>query len=150
MVLGSIFMTLLDIVIDPVAYRGDRWFLGKIYEYEEKGDYFGIPLTNFLGWIVTGIFILGAYFQLEKFCKIEHNFLGPYSLAGKALLAPALYFGILIFNLAVTFAIGEKILGGVGLWISCCIFIVIFEKIYLSEEEEKIEEKKKKTGKKSK
>ncbi|MGC2423356.1 MAG: carotenoid biosynthesis protein, partial [Nitrospirota bacterium] len=31
--LGAFLMTLLDVVIDPLALRGDRWFLGKIYYY---------------------------------------------------------------------------------------------------------------------
>ena len=31
--LTALFFMLLDVVIDPVALRGDRWFLGKIYYY---------------------------------------------------------------------------------------------------------------------
>jgi len=27
---GAIFFMLMDVIIDPVAFQGDRWFLGKI------------------------------------------------------------------------------------------------------------------------
>ena len=32
---GGVLMMLLDIVIDPVAVRGDRWFLGHIFYYPD-------------------------------------------------------------------------------------------------------------------
>ncbi|MDH5698334.1 MAG: hypothetical protein OEZ41_00025 [Nitrospirota bacterium] len=31
--LTVILFTFLDVVIDPVALQGERWFLGKIYGY---------------------------------------------------------------------------------------------------------------------
>jgi len=37
-----------------------------------------------------------------------------YDVPAQALLGPGLYFGVLIFNLAVTFYIGEWILGACG------------------------------------
>jgi putative membrane protein len=40
---------------------------------------------------------------------------GIREVPGKALLGPAVYFGVLIFNLAVTFYIGEWVLGMCGL-----------------------------------
>ena len=51
---GAVLFMLMDVIIDPVAFRGDRWFLGKIYTYAEKGEYFNIPLTNFAGWFLVG------------------------------------------------------------------------------------------------
>ncbi|MBI4196427.1 MAG: carotenoid biosynthesis protein, partial [Deltaproteobacteria bacterium] len=48
--LSAVFMTLLDIVTDPLAVRGDQWFLGKIFYYEHHGIYFGVPFSNFAGW----------------------------------------------------------------------------------------------------
>ena len=60
-VLGGVFMMLLDVVIDPVAVRGDRWFLGKIFFYPNGGVYFGVPLSNFAGWLGVGMVGIGGY-----------------------------------------------------------------------------------------
>ncbi|MBF8261085.1 MAG: conserved membrane protein of unknown function, partial [candidate division NC10 bacterium] len=59
--LTAFLFMLIDVVIDPLALRGDRWFLGKIYEYPSPGIYFGVPLTNFLGWGVVGLLIVGLF-----------------------------------------------------------------------------------------
>ena len=40
--------------------------------------------------------------------------LGPYNTPAKALYGPALYFSVLIFNLVITFFIGEPALGVCG------------------------------------
>src|SRR5215467_13752032 len=60
LLLTATFLTLIDVVIDPVALRGDRWFLGQIYGYQDPGLYFGIPLLNFAGWAVVGLTALSA------------------------------------------------------------------------------------------
>ena len=52
--LAGLLMMWLDVVIDPLAVRGDRWFLGRIFYYPEPGWYFGVPLANFAGWVVVG------------------------------------------------------------------------------------------------
>src|SRR2546425_13121868 len=36
LVFTTLFFVLLDAVIDPVALRGDRWFLGKIYRIDDR------------------------------------------------------------------------------------------------------------------
>ena len=56
----------VDVVIDPVARLGDRWFLGKIFEYEVEGAYFGVPLSNFAGWMLTATLIVAAYQRIDK------------------------------------------------------------------------------------
>src|SRR5512137_3787 len=48
--LGSLLQVFLDIIIDPVALQGSRWFLGQIYGYREAGCHFGVPISNYLGW----------------------------------------------------------------------------------------------------
>ena len=53
-------MMLLDVVIDPVAVRGDRRFLGHIFFYPEGGAYFGVPVFNFAGWTVVGMVGIGG------------------------------------------------------------------------------------------
>ncbi len=58
---SGVLMMLLDVVIDPVAVRGDQWFLGLIFTYAEPGVYFGVPLSNFAGWMILGTLSIGGY-----------------------------------------------------------------------------------------
>ncbi len=57
-VAGVVLFTGIDLVIDPVALRGNRWFLGQIYYYPGGGSYFGVPVANFIGWGVLGLLIV--------------------------------------------------------------------------------------------
>jgi putative membrane protein len=113
--LASLLFALIDVVIDPVALRGDRWFLGKIYFYPEAGVYFGIPLANFFGWAVVGIIALGIYRVIDRHLPDHHGTASSTSTTVDVLLGCGLYYGVLLFNLSVTFWIGETLLGLVGL-----------------------------------
>lgn len=101
--LATLLFVLIDVVIDPVALRGDRWFLGQLYGYPEPGTYFGVPLANFLGWGVVGGTATALYHAWERRCPER----AAASFAGRAVLCPGLYFIVLGFNLAVTGALGE-------------------------------------------
>lgn len=115
--LGAVLFMLLDVVIDPVAFRGDRWFLGKIYTYEDPGDYFNIPLSNFGGWLLVGTAILFVFTRIDRALGPQPGpgDIGRRTVPGQALLGPGVYFGVLAFNLSVTFYIGEWLLGLCGL-----------------------------------
>ena len=110
--LTVLFFVLLDVVIDPVALRGDRWFLGKIYYYPEPGVHFGVPIANYLGWAVVGLVAFGLYQRLDRRLP-DHG--SEENIARKLFFGCALYYGILAFNLAVTFWIGEPLIGTTGL-----------------------------------
>jgi hypothetical protein len=58
---AGVAMMLLDVVIDPLAVRGDRWFLGRIFYYPDGGVYFGVPVSNFAGWMIVGWVGIGGY-----------------------------------------------------------------------------------------
>ncbi len=107
-----LFFVLLDVVIDPVALRGDRWFLGKIYYYPEPGMHFGVPIANYVGWAVVGLISFGLYQRLDRRLPDNAN---EENVARRLLFGCALYYGILGFNLAVTFWIGEPLIGATGL-----------------------------------
>lgn len=110
LLLAALLFVLIDVVIDPVALRGDRWFLGQIYGYPEPGIYFGVPLANFLGWGVVGMAATALYHAWEG----RRPDAPPGRFRGRALLCPGLYFVVLAFNLGVTFAIREWWLGLCG------------------------------------
>ncbi|NOT21376.1 MAG: carotenoid biosynthesis protein [Nitrospiraceae bacterium] len=102
----------IDMVIDPVALRGDRWFLGKIYYYPDPGFHFGVPFANYVGWAVVGFLSLAIYFPLERRLP---DLLPPPSITLLILLGVGLYYGVLVFNLSMTFWIGESFMGMSGL-----------------------------------
>ena len=127
--LTVVFFTFIDIVIDPVALRGDRWFLGQIYGYPDPGVYFGVPLANFLGWAFVGSVALTLY----RF--IDRRYLRECPAAkgivkGELLLGIGLYYGVLAFNLAVTFWIGELLIGMVGCFLYFPISVFLILRIY--------------------
>ena len=129
--LAGILMMALDVVIDPLAVLGDRWFLGRIFYYPSGGAYFGVPLSNFVGWVVVGAAGVGGYLFIGGGSEPRRVFLRP-STVQAGLAAPvtimaarlrirspwpgvALYYAVLGFNLTVTAWIGEWALLGAGL-----------------------------------
>jgi putative membrane protein len=116
--LTALFYAFIDIVIDPVAFRGDRWFLGQIYGYTYPGIYFGVPLENFIGWAVVGLTALSKYGIVDrKLPPLPNAPDGNSDVTKTILLGCGLYYGVLAFNLAITFWIREPLLGVTGLFI---------------------------------
>jgi putative membrane protein len=127
-ILGAVLMTTLDVVIDPLALRGYRWFLGQIYGYPEPGFYFGIPLANFAGWLLVSVILI----RLLQFllARLPTGFFwdwGQRRFLGQAFLGPGLYGGILAFNLAMTLWIGEAalFLAGVFIYLPFLTWLVV-------------------------
>ena len=106
LLLGSFLQTFLDIVIDPVALQGRRWFLGKIYGYREAGLHFGVPFSNYAGWLLTSFFLIGA-FQLIDARRLNDAPKGAVNLPFRALLGPVLYLSVLLFDIGMMLVIGE-------------------------------------------
>ncbi|MBI2152777.1 MAG: carotenoid biosynthesis protein [Candidatus Rokubacteria bacterium] len=121
--LSGFLMMLLDVVIDPLAVRGDRWFLGQIFYYPDGGIYFGVPLSNFVGWAVVGCVIVGG----------ASAFLALTDGARRPGLGAALYYGVLAFNLALTWWIGESLLLAVGLGLHAAAVLALWS--FASERE---------------
>ena len=116
--LSGVLMMLLDVVIDPLAVRGDRWFLGRIFWYPEGGVYFGVPLSNFVGWFVVGALGVGGYVLLA----------GERAIGEKPWPGVGLYYGVLAFNLVLTGWIQEWSLlaAGVALHLSLGVALMIW------------------------
>jgi uncharacterized membrane protein len=116
--LTALFYAFIDVVIDPVALRGDRWFLGQIYGYTYPGIYFGVPIENFIGWAVVGLIALSGYSIVDrKLSRLRDMAGADLDVTRKILLGCGLYYGVLAFNVAITFWIGEPLLGVTGLFI---------------------------------
>lgn len=125
LLLTATFLTFIDVVIDPVALRGDRWFLGQIYGYPDPGVYFGIPLMNFVGWAVVGLIALSVYFVIDRRLPPLPLDDAESVMTTYILLGCTLYYGVLLFNLTITFWIGESLLGLVGVMIYLPITILL-------------------------
>jgi putative membrane protein len=113
---SGIFMMLVDMVIDPLAVRGDRWFLGRIFYYPNGGFYFGVPLSNFVGWAVVGWVGVGSYLMATGPAGIE---------ADRPGWGAALYSVVWAFSLAVTWWIGEPALFLAGLFLSLLLGVSV-------------------------
>jgi uncharacterized membrane protein len=118
---APVLMALLDVIIDPLTLRGERWFLGKIYYYPGGGEHFGVPISNYAGWAFVALIATFIYQQLERVLSDRGAFQMPYS----GLLEPILYVGILVFNLTITFAIGEIELGWAGVAVAVPLLMLI-------------------------
>jgi putative membrane protein len=105
--LGGLLMMALDVVIDPLAVHGDRWFLGRIFYYPDGGAYFGVPVSNFVGWLVVGAVGIGGYLALTWADDADGR-------EGRPWPGVALYYAVLVFNLVVTAWIGEWLLLATG------------------------------------
>jgi Carotenoid biosynthesis protein len=131
-VLTVVFFVCLDIVVDPVALRGSRWFLGQIFWYPEGGLYFGVPLSNFGGWAIVGAAIILLYQTIDRLL-VRHGWgsnAGVRYVPAKALWGPTLYYLLLLFNLAVTFLIDEPLLGWVGVFIFTPITLMLLTLLF--------------------
>jgi putative membrane protein len=114
--LGSLFQVFLDIVIDPVALQGRRWFLGQIYGYREAGVHFGVPLSNYIGWWVVSVLMVLALQLIDKGVGARDGQPMGAGLPFRTLFGPVLYLSVLLFNLAITFLIGERLMATTGIF----------------------------------
>jgi putative membrane protein len=114
-VAGALMM-FLDVVIDPLAVRGERWFLGRIFWYPDGGPYFGVPLSNFAGWWIVGTVGVGGYLWLA----------GRDAIGRKPAPGVALYYVVLVFNLVVTAWIQEWSLLASGVALHAVLAVVLF------------------------
>ena len=102
----GLLMMWLDVVVDPLAVRGDRWFLGRIFYYPEPGWYFGVPVANFVGWALLGGGIVAVWLAVEPRLASTPPAWGE-RLPGRRYYPPALYYLVLAFNLALTAIVAE-------------------------------------------
>ncbi len=111
---GALMMA-LDIVIDPLAVRGDRWFLGPLFAYATPGPYFGVPISNFVGWVIVGATGVGLFLALTK--NVSGRRVWP---------GVALYYAVLGFNLTMTVQIGELLLAVIGATIHLVVALSVW------------------------
>lgn len=55
--MGTVFMVLWDVSLDPAMTLGSPVF----WTYSVEGVYFGMPLSNWVGWFVVSLIIIAGY-----------------------------------------------------------------------------------------
>lgn len=96
---GTLLLIIFDLVLDPTATALGFWV------WESPGMYYGIPLTNFLGWVVSGV--TGMYVCVIG-CKKEHPhpfvlYTSAYSLAVWS--GASIYLQMIIPSIFATFTL---------------------------------------------
>jgi putative membrane protein len=127
LVLAVMFFVLIDVVIDPVALRGSRWFLGQIYGYYEAGIYFGVPLANFGGWAIVGTVLVTLHRVLDGVFRAGPQRRADWGVCWvpyRGVFGPLLYLGTYAFNVCMTFVIGESLLGLVDLFLLTPVLVL--------------------------
>jgi len=83
-----------------------------------------VPLTNFLGWAVVGFVTIALFQQIDRALVVAEPTLDR---GVKPILCGViLYYLILVFNLSMTFAIGEMLLGITGVLLYIPITWMVF------------------------
>lgn len=125
--LATFFMGLIDVIVDPVAFLGDRWFLGRIYGYEVDGAYFHVPFSNFAGWwLVAGVTFAAVMLVDAKWiAPTARDRSGRRRLPCRALIGPGIWLGVAAFNTAIAFSIGAADIGFANVYISTTIAVLV-------------------------
>ena len=101
---AMLFLILLDGVLDPGAVDQKFW------QYDAGGLYYGVPLSNFFGWIISGL--IGAamfYFVSDKQTEI------PLTLVSSVTLILAFWTSVCGFSgLWIPALLGAGLLGWIG------------------------------------
>ena len=53
-------------ILDPVSRLGDEFYLGRLFEYEGPGFWFGLPTGSQLGFTLTAAVLLGVLFWMGR------------------------------------------------------------------------------------
>jgi uncharacterized membrane protein len=119
--MASLFMVMIDWVVDPLSVLGDRWFLGKIFWYDPPGPHFGVPISNYLGWYFVAAVTIAIFVALDAMVKRSSS--KPYGAApsfpSRAVLGPLLYLGIVCFGITMLFHIGASTIA----WASAFVYL---------------------------
>ena len=83
LLLTPALVTLLDIILDPIAVHEGRWF------WEKPGRFYGVPFSNFRGWFITTLIIILSFTYVLR-PELQMNDLSRWFV-----FAPALGFALL-------------------------------------------------------
>ena len=103
-IIGAILMTTFDFILDPGATALEFWV------WEIQGWYYGVPLMNFFGWMVTSIIAFAGFYLLFAHHKQIGNHIS-YWLSLSGLWSLSFWIGI-----SAWLGFWWLVLAGVGYW----------------------------------
>jgi uncharacterized membrane protein len=110
---GALATMAIDVVVDPIAVRGEHWFLGDLFAYAE-GDFFGVSFGNFAGWVLVAAVVIALDLTLGGRRETE------LSRRGVGLAAV-----VIAFNAAIGLWIGAPLAVFASLAVMLALFAMI-------------------------
>ena len=117
--MAALFMVMVDMVVDPLSVLGQRWFLGRIFWYDPPGPYFGVPISNYLGWYFVAAVSVAAFQWLDR--RLNRGRGKPAGAVptapARALWGPGLYAGMVGFAIVMLFRVNAPEIAWAGIFI---------------------------------
>ena len=126
--LATFFMGLIDVIVDPVAFQGKKWFLGRIYGYAEKGAYFDVPFSNQAGWWLVAAVTFALIIIIDGRLIASdpaRDRAGVRDVPLKAVIGPGIWLGVAVFQTSIAFWIGDAQLGFANTYIATPVAVLI-------------------------
>jgi putative membrane protein len=105
---AAVLTTWVDTVLDPVTLLGEHWFLGDLYSYHEDGIHFGVPLSNYAGWLFTAGLVLFVNQRFDSLLSRRSGRAHGFHLPFQPLWAVGAMLGNFVFMIAVTLYLLNK------------------------------------------
>lgn len=98
----------VDLVVDPAAVAGGLWI------WDEAGVYYGVPLGNFLGWLLTG-FLYSTILLIIVRADVRGDGAVPLEVSSSLLMILSFWTGFLIWkNLTFPAVLGALMVASIG------------------------------------
>jgi putative membrane protein len=102
MLFAAVLTSWADLVVDPITHLGKYWWLGQIYHYDPEGFHFGVPASNYLGWVFTcGLIILANQLVDRALTVAGHPQKPAFNLPHRPLWSLGYFLGNYIFMIAM-------------------------------------------------
>jgi uncharacterized membrane protein len=85
---GAVVMTVWDLIIDPILSGPSI----RAWDWEAGGPYFGIPIQNYLGWLLTTFTVYVAYRAIEQ--RVRPELAG--ALSARVAALPVAAYGLML------------------------------------------------------
>lgn len=115
----TLIVTLFDVVLDPGAVLLGFW------EYSEAGSFYGVPISNFAGWLISGFF--GALLIEILVARFTPLLPTPMQLASSAVF-------IILFWAAVSIHAGLLAPALIGLAVFAALAVLYLKKHYFFDD----------------